>query len=1246
MHEAAVPREAATCGTCGAEVGGRQRFCHECGAALSERSEGEHRVVSVLHCRQARGPASSDPEERLREVTSMWAPTVEQVERFGGAVLRLDAEAFVAVFGVPTAWEDHARRAALAGMEAVREGLAAGIGTGAVLAASDRRGPVLVGACVDTATRLAARAAPGQLLVDAMTEEALRGYITSEPAEGVQGAVRVVGEGGRHGRLDRPDRPLTHFVGRSRQLTALAELLDEARAGRGQVVGVAAEAGMGKSRLVAHFLARAAGVTHLEGRCLSYATTIPFAAIADVVRAAAGRTSSRGDGLVGDLETLTVGLGLDPAQHVPYLVALTGSSVGTEGLRDRSPEAVREATFDSVVALLTALAERSPVALLIEDMHWIDPVSQDVLMRLVGALPGRRILLLATYRPGYRAPWLDVSYATQLALPRLGEAESLELVRSIVGARGGDDAEFAPVVARADGNPFFLEELAQGLLAGAIDPAAVPTTVHDVLLARIDRLGSDARALLRTAAVLGREFRTGVLAELWDGDDAAPLLDELRRAEFVYSERGARGEVHVFKHALTHEVAYGALLSDRRAALHRRAGDALERLNAGRTGEVADVLGYHFSQAGDHARAVGYLGEAAERALQGYSNASAAEALETALRHVREAGSPALTAEAPRLVFRLAFTLYLLGRFRDALTLLESLPELHPIDEAIRGEHLFWLAYFHAHLGNSEEAHDNARRAIAEAVRRDDRFTAGRAYYVLTREDFWLGRYAQGVGHGAEAVALLEGDEAWWWWLGHASAWKGLCHYNRGEFPEALAACGRMNAIGQSRGDPRLTSYSDWNLGWIEATRGNAALGVAHCSRSLQRSPDPLNSAYSTWALGFALRESGDHAAAIDHLERAVVTFREVGYLRLVGWLGGWLADAYLWAGRPDDARRTAAWALEVSGAVRYPWAIAVGTRALGRLAEADGRLTDAVQNLLDALDRFERIDSAFDAAVTRMDLARVRLSRGEDAEAHEILGTAIRALHGMDAPVYLERARDMADGKTSLQARPTTRGSLTFHGVAEPVVERDGAQLPMGRLARSLLAVLLAQGSPVHRDRLAGWVAGDLDEAVTALHTALADDGASRLQVRGPTVALERRPGDAWDVDGLIERADAAVDGDGERLRHELAGLLTMTDAEWAAGLRARLTGAWTEVTARVAADRQADGDPGKAAVLYREIVSRVPEDERWHRELMRAHADAGDLAEALRAYHACRSVLRERQGRDPDAETDALYLELVRRS
>jgi DNA-binding SARP family transcriptional activator len=1272
-----------SCPACGVSVALPHRFCHECGARLGSAEGGaERRLLTAVRCELVGEGARFDDEESLLAFAGLAS---QEVGRYGGVIVDRTGASLTALMGVPAAREDHAQRAvlwamslrgALAGPWSARPqpvDAAFGVATGeAIVNIEGSRVVSVVGDPIEEAYDLSRRAEPGAILLGATTEEAVRGYVTCEalaPGEaGSAPAFVVTGRGRRVSRLDRAHRHITRFVGRDRQMMALAELLEETQAGRGQVIGIAADAGMGKSRLVAEFLAGpAADVRVREGRCLSYATATPFVPIADIVRAQVGLAADASEqAVVPALVRRLERLGLDGATHTLFLASLLGSASGDAVLRERSPEAVRETTLESLVALLVAEAAEASTIVLIEDLHWMDPVSQDVVGRFVEALPGRRAMILCTFRPGFSAPWMGVSYATQLALPPLSAAASREVVESVVGDLVIPDDIVDAVIARADGNPFFLEELSHAAAGGALGVGGVPATVHDVLLARIDQLDPVPRRLLRTASVLGREFPRELLAAIWDDEgDLDALLEELRRREFLFEEGDERRVLH-FRHALTHDVAYSGLLASRRRDLHRVAGEALETLQVARPDDSYGLLGYHFSRAGEHVRAVDYLVLAAERALQAYSNQSAAEALELALGHIDQSGTDELRRRAPAIVFRLAFTLYLLGRFRDALDRLESpLARPDPSEARQVAEHDFWLSYFHTHLGDSEAAHLHARRAIDAATVLGDRFTAGRAHYVLTREDFWLCRYAEGVENGRRAVELLEGSDDWWWWLGHASSWKGLCHLDRGEFEDALRDCRRMNAIGVERDDPRLQSYSDWNLGWIEATRGNAAAGVLHCTRSLQRSPDPLNSAYSTGWLGFCHREAGDYVQAIAHLERSIDALRGFGYSRLVGWFGTWLADAYLAAGRRDDARRASIEALEVSEATAYPWAIAIGTRAAGRLAEAEGRLDDARALLEDALDRFADIDARFDHAATRLDLARIQGRLGDPAAALVHADAALTTFDVLATPTYEGRARRLlAELRGDSVAAPGAgvaaeggRPALRVESLGRfSIVGENGTPLAGEGLVRELMAALLATREvPVHRDRLVQWMwPGDSPDAGrAALDTAigsLRDAVGSRLVEEGATLRFALRNDDAWDVRDLLRASDGT---DGDRSADDLAFVLSRhgaplfaewPDAEWARPLRIACRQAVDRLRGRLAASLLGDGRHDEARVHFAQLADAAPEDEAWHRGLMRCHAAAGDTALALRQYHACRSALRQALSADPSPETQELYFALMR--
>ncbi len=1067
----------ATCPRCGAEAGVNSRFCADCGAALGRRCpgcgepadaakpfcaycgaalaqeagtrapdepEGEHKPVTVLFCDIVGSTSLAERigAEAMHALLSRYSDmALEELRFYGGTIDRFMGDGFMALIGVPTAHEDHARRAVLAALALrgrllrdltppgldpveVRMGLNSGSVVVGGLGDDPEGDHTAIGDTINVAARLQSIAEPGTILISDATARQVVGYIRCERigpvairgrAEAVV-AHRVLGLGPRRSALEGlGSPPRGRFVGRERQLAALQELVAEAASGRGQVVGVVGEPGMGKSRIVAELRRSLAAerLTVLEGRCLSYGSAVPYVPLADIVRANCGIAD--GDS-PAEVETKAAfgltELGIDPGPRVPLLLQMLGLS--DDGAPDDlSPEAVKQRTFETLLTMCLTGSRRRPLLLVVEDLHWIDRLSEEFLARLVESIQAAPLALVCTYRPGYQALWMQASYATQLALPRLTPAESHVVLRAVLGERAADPDVLEPIVERADGNPFFLEELARAVLEDAPTGPEhpVPGSVHDVLRARVDRLAEEPRRVLQTASVLGREFPLRLLEAVWSGPGGLePHLAELRRLEFVHEQGGDGEPVYVFKHALTQDVAYQSLLSSRRARLHEAAGAAYEALYADRLGEVYDRLAHHYSHTARSEKAVEYLGLFAEAAVKGYAHAGAAEALREALRHVEGLPSDLRDRQACELTLRLVYSLYFLGRFDESLDALRAVEAraTRLEDAEVAGRLYMWLGHTHAHAGDGDGAATSIARAIHESSRSGDVATFGTAHYVLAREAFWRGRFAEGAEHGRTAVASLERTDEWWW-LGHAHAWIGQNLVNTGDFEEALANVARTKEIGRLRDDPRLQSYAGWEIAWYEATRGNWERAIAEGTESLERSPDPLNSAYSMFALGFSYREKGDHAQAVALLRSAIGRLTEFGYGRLAAWLTGWLSDALLWSGDPATATETAGRALGLSQQVGYPWAIAVAQRALGRAALATGDLAAARGRLEEARSAFRRMGCRFELAVTHMDLARLEQVAGEDPDAGVELDAARVLLSELDAPIYSARADELA---------------------------------------------------------------------------------------------------------------------------------------------------------------------------------------------------------------------------------------------
>ena len=387
------------------------------------------------------------------------------------------------------------------------------------------------------------------------------------------------------------------------------------------MVGVVGEPGIGKSRLVYEFR-RSLGdrqVSYLEGRCLSYAGGVPYLPIVDVVRANCGIVESDAPGVVaGKVRLGLQEVGLDADAHVPYVLHLLGLGERAAALKQVSAETIKARMFETLRTWSLHGSRRRPLIIVIEDLHWIDRSSEEYLASLAESLAGAPVLLLCTWRPGYRPPWSEHSYVTQLALRRLGPRDSLSVVRSVLGADQVPEGLARVILQRGEGNPFFLEELARAALEYGEEAADtfVPDTVQGVLMARMDRLPDVPRRVLQTASVLGREVPLRLLETIWpEPAGLAEQLQELQSLEFVYEQAGPeRG--FVFKHALTQDVAYETLLEGRRRALHAAAGRALESLYAERLEEVYDRLAHHYSKTDEAPKAIEYLTLFAERAAR------------------------------------------------------------------------------------------------------------------------------------------------------------------------------------------------------------------------------------------------------------------------------------------------------------------------------------------------------------------------------------------------------------------------------------------------------------------------------------------------------------------------------------------------------------------------------------------------------------------------------------------------------
>jgi class 3 adenylate cyclase/tetratricopeptide (TPR) repeat protein len=1052
------------CPACGAENPPGFKFCGECGSALgaapaqppaapapaSEAApEGEHKQVTVLFCdlAGAAGLAEQLGSEGMHALLKRFFElALSEIHRYEGTINQFLGDGFMALFGAPVAHEDHAHRALLAALgvrkllkeratelaAGVDLDLRMGLDTGSVVAGSiGRTDYTAVGDARNVAARLQQMAAPGAIVVSAATASQVEGYVQMERIDPVRidgraepvAAFQVLGM--RFGQVERTASrsggPLSPFVGRERELAVLLDLKEQAAGGHGQVVGIAGEAGSGKSRLLYEFRQQLGSqpVAYLSGHCLSYGTGIPYLPLLDMLRGVWNLPEGTESGQVA--ETIRASLeevgdqagtivGDDAGESLPYFLRLLGVQAGTDRLDGLEAQAIQTRTFAALRRMLLAASRRSLLVLEIEDLHWIDATSEEFLASFVEALAAAPVLLLLTYRSGYSPRWMDRSYATQATMRRLSTEDGRAVVTSILKRSRLPEELASSILAKAEGNPFYLEELTRSLVEQGVD-AAVPNTVQGLLSARIDRLPPEHKRLLQTASVLGREVPLDLLQVIWDRPSRVePLLLDLKRWEFLHEKPAAERPVYVFHHALTQEVAYQTLLTGRRQALHAAAGRALERIYAGRLEEVYDRLMYHYPKTGETEKAVLYLTLFADTAARGYAHTEAAQALRQALEHAERLPAGERDRQLMDLILRLAPSLLPLARFPETLETLEryrgSLKQIS--DPAISARYYFWLAHTYSYLGNQEEAAEKARTSIAAAEQCGDEATQGKACYVLGRDCFWSGRFSEGIQHSLKAIVLLErsGEP---WWQGQAYWVAGFHHYALGRLEAGLQAMSRAHAIGEALGDHRLDT--SWSTGYFYASTGDVERGIEDCRGGLARAQDPLNTAAALGFLGYAYLEKGDVPQAKEALQQSVQRLEQTGFQPLLGWFSAFLAEAYLAAGLPEEARELALQALEITEEAQFRYGVGLAQRALGRVARDRGDLPTAEARFQEALTTFTTLEVPFEVARTHLDRAELAHAQGAPAAALLAIEEARHGFAELGFRRYQERvARLSAD--------------------------------------------------------------------------------------------------------------------------------------------------------------------------------------------------------------------------------------------
>ncbi len=1036
---------------------------------LTSRSalEGERKQVTVLFA-DLKGSmellAERDPEEARQLLDPVLERMIEAVHRYEGTVNQVMGDGIMALFGAPIAHEDHAVRACYAALRMqetvtrygdamqrshgvpvqIRVGLNAGAVVVRAIDSSLHMDYTAVGQTTHLAARLEQMAKPGSVLTTRETLRLAEGFVQVKAlgpvaVKGLADSVEVfelVGASSTRTRLQAfAARGLTRFVGRQAEIEALRQALERAGSRHGQVVALIGEPGVGKTRLVYEFIR--SHHTHdwlvLESSSVSYGKATAYLPVRDLLKAYC-QIDDRDDGrkirekLTGKLLTLDAALG----PTLPAFLALLDVPVEDRYWQDLEPTQRRQRTLDALKRLLLRESQEQPLLLVFENLHWIDTETQAVLDSLIEGLPTARLLLLVNYRPEYQHGWGNKTYYTQLRLDPLPPASAEELLQALLG----DAPSLVPLkrllIERTEGNPFFLEESVRALvetgvlvgergayrLARPLDNLLVPATVQAVLAARIDRLPPEEKRLLQTTAVIGTEVPFALLQAIGElsEEELRRGLGGLQAAEFLYETSLFPELEYTFKHALTHEVAYGSLLQERRRALHARIVEASERLYGDRLTEQTERLAQHAFRGEVWDKAVAYGRQAGTKAFERSALREVVACFEQALealKHLPE--SRATQEQAIDLRFDLRNAFWSLGDMRQMLDYLREAATLaKALDDQPRlGRVSVYMTAYYRRMGDLDGAVESGQHALAMAESLGDFALQVMAHHLLGVAYHTLGDHRRAIGLLRSNVESLAGDliHERFGLPGLASvlsrAWLVRCLTDLGAFSEGMAHGEEAVRIAEAVDHPNSLIYAYLGVGCLSLRKGDLSRAIPVLERCLDLCrvfnillwfPETAS------ALGCAYALSGRVAEALPLLEQAEQKGAALGTMGGHGLQVGYVSEAYLLAGRMEEAIQLAGRALALSRDHKERGYQAWALRLLGEIAayQDPPEIAPAAHYYRQALDLAEELGMRPLQAHCHCGLGTLYAATGQREQARTALSTAIEMYTSMEMTFWL----------------------------------------------------------------------------------------------------------------------------------------------------------------------------------------------------------------------------------------------------
>ena len=1018
--------------------------------------EAERRQLTVLFCDLVDSTALSsqlDPED-LREVVRAYQDTCAKViARYEGHIAQYLGDGLLVYFGYPLAHEDDAQRAVRVGLGmleamgqltnrleqergvhlAVRLGVHTGLVVVGEVGGGTRQEQLALGETPNLAARLQGLAAPNTLVISATTFHLLGGFFACQPlgTPPLKGQAqplavyRVLYESMARSRLEAVGSTgWTPLVGREQDIGLLRERWAQVKEGAGQVVLLSGEAGIGKSRLVqvlTEHVATEPQAWLTPCQCSPYYQNTALYPMIDLLARVALRfeREESPEQKCRKLEGFLVQYGLPLAEAVPLFAALLSIPLGAHyAALELSPEQQKQRTLHALLTIQLRIAAQQPVLFIMEDLHWVDPTTLEFLTMLVDQGPTARILALWTFRPDFTPPWTGRAHLTQVTLNRLPRRQAAELTGRVAHGKPLPPEVIEQVVAKTDGVPLFVEELTKmvlesGLLqeregryelTGPLPPLAIPTTLHDSLMARLDHLAT-VKGLAQLGATLGREFAYDLLHAVapWDEDTLHQGLHHLVAAEFLYQRGVPPQATYTFKHALIQDVAYQSLLRSTRQRYHQHIAQVLETRFPETVETQPELVAYHYTEAGLSAQAIPYWQRAGQHASDRSAHLEAISHCTTGIELLKTLPeTPARIQQALTLRIGLGAALQMTRGFaapevEQAYTQAHALcqqvgetPELVPV--------LFGLWRFYNIQPQFHTAQEIGDTLLRLAQRAHDPWLAVIAHYALGWTCLGLGRLPAARQHLEEGLARYTPDQrrAPVFRMGHdpgvaCGAYAAMTLWLLGYPAQALAHLHGALALAHELAHPFSLAFARRWAAHVEQLRRDVPAVYEHAEAAVELSTEQ---GFTQWAAqGTSLREwalalQGRGEAGMAQVRQGVAAWRATGAALLVPYYCTVLADVADHLGHPEDGLQVLAEAHTLIEQHEERWWEAEVCRLRGvlLLRQPAAPPAEAETWLRRALDVARRQQAKSLELRAAMSLSRLWHQQGKRAEARALL--------------------------------------------------------------------------------------------------------------------------------------------------------------------------------------------------------------------------------------------------------------------